>query len=185
MGFVATNFGFSGSSAAFVETIKAAEPITSAALCVLWQIETISPMEFWSLACIVAGVVLSTVGNQETTTTSGNTATITTTLAASFASCVIVMASNLLFSFRGLYQKLFRASHIPVSVLDDLNLQFRFQQLGVWILCIPVAIWNGPGILRHVYMVTTTPKVGLLASGILMRYMGLALLNELAFTSYK
>jgi hypothetical protein len=100
VGFIATNFGFSGSSAAFVETVKAAEPITCAALCVLWRIETISPLDFWSLACIVAGFVLSTVGNQETT--SGNAAT----LAASFASCVIVMASNL-FSFRRLYQKCF------------------------------------------------------------------------------
>jgi hypothetical protein len=34
-------------------------------------------------------------------------------------------------------------------------------------------------------MVTTTTKVELLANGILMRYMGLALLNELAFTTYK
>lgn len=193
MGFLATNYGFSGSSAAFVETIKAAEPITSASLVVLWKLEVISQSEWWSLACIVAGVLLSTVGNQSSTTaTSSSTATSTTTttsafttLAASFASCVIVMASNLLFSFRGLYQKLLRAEHIPVQVLDDLNLQFRFQQLGVWILMIPVLVCNGPGILRHVYMVTTTPKVGLLASGILMRYIGLALLNGLAFTSYK
>jgi drug/metabolite transporter (DMT)-like permease len=189
IGFLATNMGFSGSSAAFVETIKAAEPITSAALCVLWKIEYLSPPEMASLASIVAGVVLSTVGNGSstaTTTTTNHHHAVTTTLAASLTSCVIVMASNLCFSFRGLYQKLFRDQHdIPVAVLDDLNLQFRFQQLGVWILGIPVLIWNGPGILRHVYLVSTMPHVGLLTSGILMRYIGLALLNGLAFTSYK
>ena len=63
LGFLATNYSFHRSSAAFVETIKAAEPITSAAVAVMWGIETLGPPEISSLAGIVTGVALSTWGN--------------------------------------------------------------------------------------------------------------------------
>lgn len=63
MGFLTTNISFQRSAAAYVETIKAAEPITSAMVAVLWGIETLSPPEVSSLAAIVTGVLLSTIGN--------------------------------------------------------------------------------------------------------------------------
>lgn len=63
MGFLTTNLSFQRSAAAYVETIKAAEPITSAGIAVLWGIETLSPPEVTSLAAIVSGVLLSTLGN--------------------------------------------------------------------------------------------------------------------------
>lgn len=63
LGFLTTNLSFQRAAAAYVETIKAAEPITSAAIAVLWGIETLSPPEVTSLTAIVTGVLLSTIGN--------------------------------------------------------------------------------------------------------------------------
>lgn len=101
---------------------------------------------------------------------------------ASFLSCAIVMTSNLCFSYRGLYQKLFRAN-ATAGAVDDLNVQFRMQQLGVMVLLVPTLVWDGPGILHHLYQVST--RNGLFHTGILVRYIGLATINGLAFTSYK
>ena len=102
----------------------------------------------------------------------------------SMYSCFVVMASNLCFSFRGLHQKLFRASSQgSVTQVDDLNLQFRMQQIGVFVLLLPVLVLNVPGMIRSVWELTRT--VGLMRSGILLRYVTLALVNGFAFTSYK
>ena len=68
LGFLTTNVSFQRSAAAYVETIKAAEPITSASVAVLWGIETLSPPEVTSLAAIVTGVLLSTLGNSTSST---------------------------------------------------------------------------------------------------------------------
>lgn len=65
LGFLTTNLSFQRSAASYVETIKAAEPITSAIVAVLWGIETLSSQEVSSLAAIVTGVLLSTVGNSQ------------------------------------------------------------------------------------------------------------------------
>jgi drug/metabolite transporter (DMT)-like permease len=64
-GFLATNYCFERSSASFVETIKAAEPLTSAAVAVAWGIETLGSREVTSLLAIVSGVLLSTWGNAQ------------------------------------------------------------------------------------------------------------------------
>jgi drug/metabolite transporter (DMT)-like permease len=48
-----------------VETVKAAEPITSAAVAVGWGIETLGSREVASLLAIVSGVLLSTWGNAQ------------------------------------------------------------------------------------------------------------------------
>lgn len=175
LGFLATNYGFSCSSPAFVETIKAAEPITSASVAVWWGIEVLSRPERSSLAAIVAGVLLSTYGNHR-----GGPAS---SLIESFASFVVVMASNLCFSFRGLHQKLFRATpEGNQQLVDDLNLQFRMQQIGVLILAIPAFVWEGPSTLSNLWTLSTTK--GLITNGCLVQYIGLALLNGCAFASY-
>jgi hypothetical protein len=57
------------------------------------------------------------------------------------------------------------------------------QQIGVYALLIPVLLWNAPGILATVWNLHQT--VGLIKSGILLRYATLAVVNGLAFTSYK
>lgn len=105
-------------------------------------------------------------------------------MAESISSCLVVMASNFCFSFRGLHQKLFRASSQgSATQVDDLNLQFRMQQMGVYALLLPVLVLNVPGMIRSVWELSRT--VGLIKSGILLRYLSLALVNGTAFTSYK
>ena len=176
VGFLATNYGFSGSSASFVETIKAAEPITSATVAVWWGIEVLSRHEVTSLGAIVTGVLLSTLGNRHHLDESTSTAD-------SFRACLIVMTANLCFSFRGLYQKLFRSSRGgSTQVVDDINLQFRMQQVGVGLLLIPVLIWNAPGALWHVWSLYA--EHGIFRNGLLVQYIGLSLINGCAFASY-
>lgn len=202
LGFLATNHGFFASSASFVETIKASEPITSAMVAVWWGIEFLSYKECVSLGTIVAGVVLSTVGNSGAGGGGHHSnnqhhhilhqhaaaaATAHMGFVESARACLIVVASNLCFSFRGLYQKLFRATpEGNAQVVDDLNLQYRMQQIGTAILIIPALIWDMPTILRHIMLVVSTSgNAGLFrSSGILWRYIGMALLNGFAFTSY-
>lgn len=175
-GFLATNYGFSGSSAAFVETVKAAEPITSATVAVLWGIESLNQSEVVSLVTIVAGVLLSTLGNRQ-----GDTGT-NTALAESARACMIVMASNLCFSFRGLYQKLFRATgEGGTAMVDDLNLQFRMQQLGSYLLFLPVVVFHGPTLLQYLLAITTSNE-GIPAN--LLHYIVMSLVNGCAFACY-
>eukprot|EP00584_Thalassiosira_punctigera_P016266 CAMPEP_0172569074 /NCGR_PEP_ID=MMETSP1067-20121228/122111_1 /TAXON_ID=265564 ORGANISM="Thalassiosira punctigera, Strain Tpunct2005C2" /NCGR_SAMPLE_ID=MMETSP1067 /ASSEMBLY_ACC=CAM_ASM_000444 /LENGTH=116 /DNA_ID=CAMNT_0013360821 /DNA_START=1 /DNA_END=347 /DNA_ORIENTATION=+ len=64
LGFLLTNYGFQSAEAAFVETIKAAEPFTSATVAVVWGIERLGKEEVASLTGIVSGVVLSTLGHR-------------------------------------------------------------------------------------------------------------------------
>eukprot|EP00980_Cylindrotheca_fusiformis_P029528 scaffold23499_cov109-Cylindrotheca_fusiformis.AAC.5 len=173
LGFFCTNLGFHSASASFVETIKASEPITSAILAVSWGLEVLTNVEVTSLATIICGVLLSTLGNAPSNNDS---------VGASFLSCTIVMASNLCFSFRGLYQKLFQSRSSHSVLMDDLNLQYRMQQMGMIVFIVPTILWEGPSVVEHIYQVWT--KVGLVTSGIMLRYIGLSILNAVAFASY-
>lgn len=182
MGFLATNSGFLAGGAAFVETVKAAEPITSATVAVMWRIETLSGPEVASLGSIVTGVLISTFAHSATAATESES--VGGSFLQSLQSCVVVMTANLCFSFRGLYQKLFRASSEgSAQVIDDLNLQMRMQQIGVLLLAIPVIVIDLPGISSYLWALTF--EVGLIRSGVVFRYLGLALINGIAFTSYK
>ncbi|CAB9522847.1 Phosphoenolpyruvate/phosphate translocator [Seminavis robusta] len=173
-GFFATNFGFLASSAAFVETVKAAEPITSAAVAVMWGIEVLSGPEMLSLGSIVAGVLISTLAHSSAA--AQGTDAGASSMMQSLQSCLVVMTANLCFSFRGLYQKLFRASpEGSAAVIDDLNLQFRMQQIGVMLLIGPVIMLDLRELLGHIWEVR---------SGIAIQYVALALVNGIAFTTY-
>lgn len=176
LGFFCTNLGFEAASAAFVETIKASEPITSAILAVSWGLEVLTNLEITSLGTIICGVVLSTLGNG-----AGNNES--SSIGASFMSCMVVMTSNLCFSFRGLFQKLFQSRSTHSFLMDDLNLQYRMQQIGVIIFFIPTLVWEGPSVVDHIYQVST--NVGLVTSGVMIRYIGLSIINAMAFASYK
>ncbi|CAJ1932404.1 unnamed protein product [Cylindrotheca closterium] len=183
LGFYCTNLGFQAASAAFVETIKASEPITSAVLAVAWGLELLNRKEVTSLALIVCGVVLSTLGNSpSSTTTDENNEDGGLGMTASLVSCAIVMISNLCFSFRGLFQKLFQKKSNQSFLMDDLNLQYRMQQMGVLVFGIPAILWEGRSILQHIYQVSL--HVGLMQSGVLVHYVGLATVNAMAFASY-
>jgi drug/metabolite transporter (DMT)-like permease len=171
LGFLFTNYGFRSGSAAFVETIKAAEPITSASTAVAWGIERLGKEEVFSLAGIVVGVILSTFGQNPPKAEITNKQTTSSVVAF-----LIVMISNLCFSFRGLHQKLFRASpRGKASSMNDLNLQFRMQQIGVLVLFFPAIVANALWILS---------RATLFDMGEITRYIPLALLNGVAFTSY-
>ena len=168
-GFWTTNVAFGGAAASAVETIKAAEPLTSAAVAWLWQIEILGQAECISLGTIVAGVAVSTLGGSAT-----SAATATTTSAmASLQTCVIVICANLCFSFRGLYQKLLRADGMQ---LDDLNLQFRMQQVGVAFLIGPALIWEGPAVLQYWWQHGGGQHA--------LRFCLLSIVNGLCFTGY-
>ena len=175
LGFLTTNYAFAASAASFVETVKAAEPISSAAVAWWGQIEVLGQPEMMSLATIVVGVALSTLGNDGTSggssATTITTSTLSPSLQASLETCAVVFCANLCFSFRGLYQKLFRASGF---VLDDLNLQYRMQQVGVGLLVIPALLWEGPAVLQYWWHHHDTAP----------RFLVLSIVNGLCFTGY-
>lgn len=189
VGFLATNYGFAGSAASFVETVKAAEPLTSAAVAAVYGIEAITVPQKASLATIVAGVLLSTFGH-------GGGSASAQTMSDAVLSCAIVMTSNLCFSFRSLFQKLFRR-RVSAQALDDLNLQFRMQWLGALLLFLPTLILDFLPSLWYKTMAATADAAPLTfterylgsnaeipLSAALSRYCLLALLNGFAFTSY-
>ncbi|KAL3937800.1 MAG: hypothetical protein SGBAC_007165 [Bacillariaceae sp.] len=185
LGFYCTNLGFQAASAAFVETIKASEPITSAILAVAWGLELLNRREVTSLALIVCGVILSTLGNSPSTsaTEDNDNEDGGFGMGASLISCTIVMTSNLCFSFRGLFQKVFQKRSKQSILMDDLNLQYRMQQMGVLVFGVPALLWEGRSVLEHIFQVSS--HIGLIKSGVLIRYVGLATANAMAFASYK
>jgi len=138
LGFLFTNYGFQSGTTVFVETIKAGEPITSSIIAVLYGIETLDNMEIASLFGIVSGVVLSTVGSSSSSSSSSSSISSSSTL---IVTCLIVMASNVCFSFRGLYQKLFRLTQYGnTSQIDDITLQYNMQLIGATLLVLPATL---------------------------------------------
>jgi drug/metabolite transporter (DMT)-like permease len=184
-GFLATNYAFAGSAASFVETVKAAEPITSATIAALYGIETITLPQTMSLATIVAGVLLSTLGG------SSSSSGVHQTMIDTVRTSVIVMMANLCFSYRGLYQKLFR-QHPMSQSLDDMNLQYRMQWFGVLLLIVPTVLFDiMPYLLREILLsrtVTTTIVERHLEDiwtfDVMSHYIVLSLFNGMAFTFY-
>ena len=138
LGFLFTNYGFQSGTTVFVETIKAGEPITSSIIAVLYGIEALDNMEIASLFGIVSGVVLSTVGSSSSSSSSSSSISSSSTL---IVTCLIVMASNVCFSFRGLYQKLFRLTQYGnTSQIDDITLQYNMQLIGATLLVLPATL---------------------------------------------
>lgn len=179
-GFLITNMSFRRGDAAFVETVKAAEPLTSAGTAVLFGIETLGAGEVVSLAGIVAGVVLSTFGHA-----SGKSmgATQNQSIYEVAMTSLVVLSSNLCFSFRGLHQKLFRTKpRCGKEFVDDVQLQFRMQTIGLCFFSIPALLFYSFSIFERV--VDISNKVGLVRSGLLMSYLGISIVNGLAFTAY-
>jgi len=169
-GYLLTNIGFKSGSAAFVETVKAAEPFTSASVAILWGIERLGCGEIISLVGIVLGVVFSTLGY----------GSMNSTYSEAIHICIIVIVANLCFSFRGLHQKLFRStSQGNASMIDDLNLQFRMNQIGVILLIVPAMFQNCVWALDdHVLSINgSTIKYVLL-------YISISTINGIVFTSY-
>jgi drug/metabolite transporter (DMT)-like permease len=203
LGFLTTNLAFGAASPAFVETIKAAEPITSAILAVTYGIEKLTGLEISSLGGIVTGVLISTLASSSSTSSSIPSSS------ASLLAAIIVMTSNLCFSLRGLYQKMHQrsiaastkksessvpstngtgdpatATVVIPSQLDDLNLQFRMQQTGVAMLLIPTLFFDGPRLFYHSWQMTMHLDAKSFRA-VIFRYILLSTANGLAFSSYK
>ncbi len=184
IGFLLTNYGFSSGTAAFVETIKAAEPITSAATAVLWGIEQLVPEEVASLGGIIVGVVVSTLGhrgNNGASPSKGEDILTKPPSQSLLTSSFVVLLANLCFSFRGVHQKLFRSTpQGKATVVDDLNLQYRMQQIGCLLLIIPAVLENlslPSRVLQYLPIEGVTIRL-------LLRYFMLCLVNGVAFASY-
>ena len=125
LGFLTTNMAFQAAAPTYVETLKAAEPISSAIVAVFWGLETLTGFEVLGLLGIISGVLVSTTSTSSSdSTTSSRTRHengVDATASSSplvWAAC-IVLTSNLCFSFRGLSQKLFR------QALQKVNAQIR------------------------------------------------------------
>jgi len=172
LGFLTTNLSFNDTTPSLVETIKAAEPITSAVLATLWGIETLSYQEVASLIVIVCGLVLSTMSTV-------NKPSFSSTFHISISTILFILASNLCFSFRGLYQKLLRdLTSFQVEHFPDEILQYRMQQIGFLCLLVPTIIIDMPTILSQLF------KSNSVSSFSLLTYIILSLLNGIAFASY-
>ena len=180
--FLASNTSFTHSSATFVETIKASEPITTTLLAIWWGIDRLGRFETLSLTLLISGVLMSTYANA--TAASSASAHSTTTdgtedgpsLNDSIKTCLTVMTANLCFAFRAMSQKLLRSSHSgSAQNLDDFNLLFRMQQTGAASLIGPVLLFQYDTLWQVLF---GRP------SFVFRYYMGLSLVNAWAFATY-
>lgn len=175
-GFLFTNIGFSVASASFVETIKAVEPLSSAAVAVGFQLEpNLSPTEWSSLGVMVVGMMCSTVGNAFHAGDSSLLQSVLTTL--------LVLTANACFSIRGVFQKWFRQAErldpLQVESMNDCVLQYHLLRVGVLVVLVPTVLLHGYGVVvRSLDMVLHTPFISILY------YYIAASINAAAFASY-
>lgn len=168
--FLASNTSFSQSSASFVETIKAAEPLTTTAIALFFGIDTLSFNEGISMCVLIVGVFLSTMANATGDSVSYNTQNFH----QSIKTCIVVMTANLCFALRAKSQKLFRA-YPEGKFIDDGNLLMRMQQIGAVSMLIPLIMFEIPGILERAINTNWT---------IFCHYWFLAVVNAACFSTY-
>lgn len=172
--FLASNCGFEGADASFVETIKASEPITTTIVALSWKIDTLGLHEAGALALLFTGVLLSTLGNTTAAAESGDGEIEPAALEASIRSTLTVMTANLCFAFRVLCQKRYRSSATATDQLTNTNLLYRMQTTGWMFLLVPA-----------VYHHFSFASGGLAAPmDHQMGYLGLSLLNSTAYVIY-
>ncbi|GMI21984.1 hypothetical protein TeGR_g6193 [Tetraparma gracilis] len=140
LAFLLTNVSFSIASASFTETIKAAEPLTSTPIAVMFGVDTVSAREVAAIGVIVVGVLV-TVWEE-----GGGDIAPTATPAAT--SAAITLSANLCLSLRGAYQtRVKRAAGGGELGVTDLELFTRISSFGflacgsMWAL---QSIWAPP-----------------------------------------
>jgi hypothetical protein len=171
--FLASNCGFEGADANFVETIKASEPLTTTIVALSWKIDTLGGAEAGSLGLLFTGVLLSTLGNTQDAA-SGEGEIAPEALEASVRSTLTVMSANLCFAFRVLCQKRYRAAASATDQLDNTNLLMRMQTTGWTILLLPALFYHFS--FFHNSLSIPTDQ--------LMGYVSLSLLNSAAYVIY-
>lgn len=142
--FVASNTCFSHSSASFVETMKASEPLMTTAIALFFGIDSLTGNEAICFLILISGVFCSTVANS-----SGKDRVHQHEFHQSMKTACIVMIANLCFALRAKSQKLFRV-HVDSQKVDDENLLMHMEQIGAMSLVIPVIIFELPGILERI-----------------------------------
>ena len=171
--FLASNCGFQGADASFVETIKASEPITTTIVALAWKIDTLGMAEASSLALLFTGVLLSTLGNTQQAAADSSEEE-SAALEASIRSTLTVMSANLCFAFRVLCQKRYRGAASGADQLDNTNLLYRMQTTGWMILFLP-AVWSHYNYVSSGLSAPMDHQTG---------YLGLSLLNSTAYVIY-
>ncbi len=186
--FLASNIAFSCSSAHFVETIKASEPITTTTIAILWKVDKLSTMEGTSILCLIFGVLLSTWGNSTTTSNDTNTLPALDAMTVSnhstamddhkimesIQTALLAICANICFGFRAIHQKKYRST--THDQLDDVNFLCRMMQVGATFLFIPTVLLYLPMFANALIY---TP------SAIQFTYLGLAFVNASAYVTYK
>jgi solute carrier family 35 protein E1 len=124
LGFILTNFAYQVVAPSFVESVKAAEPVTTALLSYLILGEFSSYLTYLTLLPVCVGVTLACQGKQ----------------LFSLSGLVLSLASNLCFSGRSVYAKQFYASHTGsgTSPVSGLSLFCDISLLGV-VFLIPLS----------------------------------------------
>ena len=164
---LASNAAFSTSAASFVETIKSCDPITTASVALIWNVDRLESDEGICLFVLVMGMLLSTWGNSAAEDSSMS-------LAESTQAAATVMTANVCFAFRAMSQKLYRR-HATTDQMSDENLLAKMFQIG-WIALGPICLLFYTG---HVYDALQAPL------DLQMQYAKLASVNAVAFATYK
>jgi len=181
LGFFMTNISFANTVPSLVETIKSAEPISSAIIATIWKLEQLGNSEIISLITIVFGVLLSTL-----LSSSSSSSRNTTTNAITITSFIYVLTSNICFSFRGLHQKILQqtTTHGSIDDMNDVVLQYRMQCIGCMLFIIPAFIFDSFSLLHSIWNVlsSSNSESGVITFG---KFLLLSLCNGFAFASYK
>ena len=165
--FLASNTAFSRSDASFVETIKASDPITTSMVALFWGVDRVGQGEAMMLFLLIAGMLLSTVGNAQTSQD--------ISFQESASTAATVVTANVCFAFRAMSQKLYRRQ-ATCPTMDDASLLCRMQQIGWCMLLLPA------------FFCYTTEVVDAIVEPSLetqFSYMQFALLNAFGFVTYK
>lgn len=164
--FLASNTAFSRSDASFVETIKASDPITTSMVALFWGVDRVGQGEAMMLFLLIAGMLLSTVGNAQTSQD--------ISFQESASTAATVVTANVCFAFRAMSQKLYRRQ-ATCPTMDDTSLLCRMQQIGWCMLLLPA------------FFCYTTEVVDAVVEPSLetqFNYMQFALLNAFGFVTY-
>lgn len=123
LGFSLTNASFGAVNASFVDTVKAAEPISTVALAVVFLAnEKITPRVLLALLPIVGGVGISSMAEAS----------------ASVVGLAFALGSNVCFSARSIAAKLV-GKHMGAERMDGANLFVHINRLGLYLL-LPAAL---------------------------------------------
>lgn len=128
LGFLITNAAFSYAAAAFVETLKSAEPLSTVALAALLLGERETAKAYLALIPIVVGVALA------------STPPGFDLAGFSVGAMLLALASNVSFSTRAVLVKRLKARFPNHDVaVSDAALFYHVNRLGLWLL-LPAAL---------------------------------------------